>query len=63
MHGGGGYAVDIEGLDNEIGDHFPQLIDDNGFDTFPKFVSYQAPVSHRPSVHTNRLPLAPCLPA
>jgi hypothetical protein len=36
--------VEIDNLDNEIGDHFPQLIDDNGFDTFPTFQAYQAPV-------------------
>ncbi len=35
-------TVYIEGMENEL-EHFPQLIDDNGFDTYPKFVSWYAP--------------------
>lgn len=32
-------TVYIEGMEDEL-EHFPQLIDDNGFDTYPKFVSW-----------------------
>lgn len=35
-------TVYIEGMENEL-EHFPQLIDDNGFDTYPKFASWYAP--------------------
>lgn len=35
-------TVYIEGMENEL-EHFPQLIDDNGFDTYPKFVTWYAP--------------------
>jgi hypothetical protein len=35
-------TVYIEDMENEV-EHFPQLIDDNGFDTYPTFVNYYAP--------------------
>lgn len=36
-------TVQIENLDKEVGDHYPQLINDEGFDTFPNFTQYYAP--------------------
>ncbi len=39
-------TVYIEGMENEL-EHFPQLIDDNGFDTYPKFVSWCVPSERR----------------
>ena len=39
-------TVYIEGMENEL-EHFPQLIDDNGFDTYPKFVTWCVRFSSR----------------
>jgi hypothetical protein len=39
-------TVYIEGMENEL-EHFPQLIDDNGFDTYPKFASWCVPSERR----------------
>jgi len=38
-----GVRVLIAGMEHELGDHYPQVIDDNGFDTFPNFTEWQAP--------------------